>query len=316
MPTYSVVIPVYNAERYLESCIHSVMEQNSSSACEIILVDDGSSDRSPQICDGFAQQFPFVKVIHQVNQGVSAARNAGIAAASGSYLLFLDGDDCWDNSLLQKLDEQIPQRPDVIEFGYLYFDGHTDYQPTLPAVQTEGMTGMEYFDTHKAINTMPMASSCTAAFKRQLLEENNVRFPTGVSYGEDFTFHMHCLKYAKSVVSILQPLYLYRMNEQSATHTPTVKKMRDMLSACANMYRLFPCALFANYYCMKILNVEKLGKREAGELNALLRENRDILQHVSGTKPRLTCMLYRLFGWYGAARLMQLWFRVRYPEKG
>lgn len=316
MPIYSVVIPVYNAERYLESCIHSVMEQNSSSACEIILVDDGSSDRSPQICDGFAQQFPFVKVIHQVNQGVSAARNAGIAAATGTYVLFLDGDDCWEAHLLKTLDVVLPQHPDLIEFGYRTFGSLQTQTTVLPAVSASDKTGMEYFDAHKAINTMPMASSCTAAFKRQLLEENNVRFPTGVSYGEDFTFHMHCLKYAKSVVSILQPLYLYRMNEQSATHTPTVKKMRDMLSACANMYRLFPCALFANYYCMKILNVEKLEKREAGELNALLRENRDILQHVSGTKPRLTCMLYRLFGWYDAARLMQLWFRVRYPEKG
>lgn len=305
MPTYSVVIPVYNAEKYLESCIQSVLTQHSSSSCEIILVDDGSSDQSPQLCDRFAAELPCVKVIHQVNQGVSAARNAGISAASGAYILFLDGDDYWDARLLQMLDEIILQKPDIIEFGYRKFGGGENFTPAVPAVKSAGMSGMQYFDAHKEINCMPIASSCTAAFQRQLLEEHEIHFPTGVSYGEDFDFHMQCLKAAKSVFSLQEALYHYRMNEQSATHTLSVKKMRDMLLSAAKMYRDFPCALFANYYCMKILGMEKMSREDAMQLNDILQENRDILRHVSGRKMKLTRMLYEVFGYYHASRLIR-----------
>lgn len=314
MPIYTVVIPVYNAEKYLEQCVDSVLEQAAS--CEIILVNDGSVDASPEICDRYAQQYPCVKVIHQANQGVSAARNAGIAAAEGAYILFLDGDDYWDDSLLQKLEAHLARNPDLIEFGYQYFDGHTDHKPTLPAVEAVGMTGMAYFEAHKAQGCLPIGSSCTAAFRRQLLQDHGIRFCVGVTYGEDLDFHMHCLKYAEAVASIHEALYYYRRNEASATRTPTVKKMRDMLTACVKMYRLFPCAMFANYYCMKILNLERLPRSDAKQTYDILRENRDILRHVSGGKMRLICMLYRFFGWYGAARLVQAGLRARYTEKG
>ena len=153
---------------------------------------------------------------------------------------------------------------------------------------------------------MPIASSCTAAFRRQILEEHEIRFPMGISYGEDFDFHMQYLKVAQRVVSIPAAFYWYRMNEQSATHTLTVKKMRDMLLACVKMYRLFPCDLFANYYCMKILSMEKLSRTDAAALKPLLRENRDILQQISGRKMYMIRMLYKVFGYYETARLMRI----------
>ena len=92
IPTYSIVIPVYNAEKYLDGCMQSVLMQRSGSKYEIILVNDGSVDRSAELCDRYAAQLPCVKVIHQTNQGVSAARNAGISASNGRYILFLDAD--------------------------------------------------------------------------------------------------------------------------------------------------------------------------------------------------------------------------------
>ena len=128
----------------------------------------------------------------------------------------------------------------------------------------------------------------------------------GISYGEDFDFHMQCMKVAQRVVSIPAAFYWYRMNEQSATHTLTVEKMRDMLLACVKMYRLFPCDLFANYYCMKILSMEKLSRTDAAALKSLLRENRDILQQISGRKMYMIRMLYKVFGYYETARLMRI----------
>lgn len=316
MPIYSVVIPVYNAEKYLESCLNSVLIQDSPSDYEIILVNDGSKDGSPQICDRYAQTVPSVKVIHQTNQGVSVARNSGITAASGRYILFLDADDYWDVHFLQSLDRVILQNPDMIEFGYRIFCENDVQPPVLPIIEASAITGITYFEAHKTRNRMPVASCWSAAFRRQFLLDNNICFPAGVSYGEDFDFHMQCLKAAKSVVSLPEALYWYRMNEQSVTHTLTLKRMQDMLLACAKMYRIFPCSLFANYYCMKILSMEKLSKQDAAQLKGLLRENSDILRQVSGRKMHIARMLYRVFGYYYASKLVRNLLDVQHPQKG
>ena len=304
-PTYSIVIPVYNVEKYLEICVDSVVAQSTSSCFEIILVNDGSADRSGEICDDLAEKLPCVKVIHQHNQGVSAARNAGIAAASGQYLLFLDGDDCWEPHLLQTLDQMIGQQPDLIEFGYRRFGDSGEQTPVLPAVEANNMTGVAFFESHQRLNTMPIGSSCTAAFRRNMVQEKKIQFPAGMTYGEDLSFHMKSLKCAGSVCSLRESLYRYRTNEASATHTLTVRKMRDILISCANMYHLFPSALFANYYCMKILNLEKLSGEDARQVRDLLLENRHILRHVTGMKMRIISILYQIFGYYTTAKLIR-----------
>ena len=314
-PVYSVVIPVYNAEKYLEHAVGSVLAQECESSYEIILVNDGSQDGSAAICDSLAKQRSNVQVIHQVNQGVSAARNAGIAAARGEYVLFLDGDDCWEPQLLRTLDGYLAQKPDMIEFGYSRFDSKEEYPPVLPAAEVSGVTGIAYFDAHKQKNCLPIASSCTVACKRVFLQQNELSFPLGMSYGEDLTFHMHCLKAATSVFSVRQSLYRYRMNESSVTYHLTVKKMRDILISCANMYRLFPGALHANYYCMKILNLERLSKTDALQVYDLLEENRDILNAVAGKKMCLIRTLYNIFGWYRTSRMIRFLLDAKYGKK-
>ena len=123
MMKYSVVVPVYNTEKYLGACLDSILAQDSPSAYEVILVDDGSADRSGVICDEYADQYDCISVIHQKNQGVSAARNAGIAAAKGEYVPFLDGDDLWVPELLAHMDVCASGTPDVVEFGFEEFCG-------------------------------------------------------------------------------------------------------------------------------------------------------------------------------------------------
>ena len=92
MPTVTVIIPVYKVERYLDACVESVVRQ-SYADLEILLVDDGSPDRCPALCDAWAEKDPRIKVIHRENGGLSAARNSGIDAAMGEFLLFVDSDD-------------------------------------------------------------------------------------------------------------------------------------------------------------------------------------------------------------------------------
>ena len=101
MVKLSVIIPIYSAEKFISKCVDSVLSQNYSNM-EIILVDDGSPDNCPKICDDYAKQDERVKVIHQNNKGVAEARNAGVEMASGEYILFLDSDDFVKGELIQR----------------------------------------------------------------------------------------------------------------------------------------------------------------------------------------------------------------------
>lgn len=303
MLAYSVIIPVYNAEKYLESCVQSVLQQKTELEYEIILIDDGSRDHSPELCDRLAKQDGRIRVIHQVNQGVSAARNAGLAAARGKYILFLDSDDRWDADLLAQLEALVCHEPDLIEFGYLTFDDKREGDRIIP-VLVSGDSGKTCLDICTRKGIMPIGSSCMAAYKREFLTGNGLHFPTGVRYGEDLEFKVHCLLCAEKVYSVEKAMYRYRMHGESAVHTLTLEKIRDVLSVCVRLYRLYPNPVFANYYCMNILKIANLSGENAAQLKNFLRENSDILQHTSGRKTRIARTVYKMFGWYRGARLI------------
>lgn len=310
-PVYSIVIPVYNAEKYLESCVQSVLNQSTESAFEVILVNDGSRDGSGAICDRYAQQDTRFHVIHQVNQGVSAARNAGIAAAGGQYVLFLDSDDLWDPKLLECVDGLVSRQPDMIRFGYHSFTQKGIKETILPAFASDGETGTVHFDRHQDLGVMPIVSCWSAAFRRLFLLEQKLQFHPGISYGEDLYFTMHCMKQAQTVSTVCEPLYQYRENELSVTHAPSAKNIRDALTASSALYRLYPCSLFADYYCMDIWSIADLKGEDAMLLTEQLQKNRDILRHISERKARIACGFYRLFGWYGGAKLLRVLNDIR-----
>lgn len=118
MKKVSVIIPVYNVEKYLYKCVDSVINQTYKNL-EIILVDDGSSDNSPQICDEYAKSDERIKVIHKINEGVSVARNVGISVASGEYVCFFDSDDFVEEDVLEKMLDAIEEKAyDVCVCGY------------------------------------------------------------------------------------------------------------------------------------------------------------------------------------------------------
>ena len=316
IPVYSIVIPVYNAQEYLDACVQSVLNQKSDAPVEIILVNDGSRDGSAAICDRYAAQDPRVQVIHQENQGVSVARNAGIRAAQGEYLLFLDSDDLWDENLLVSIDQLVSRQPDMIDFGCCYFTDSGAGTVNCPTCIADGEDGDTYFFRHEQQGVVPLVSACMAAFRRQFLLDNGLAFPVGVAYGEDFTLCMHCLKYAKSIYTVSQPLYRVRVNENSVTHTPNLKKIRDILSVCAGMYRLHPGSLLADYYAMSVWTIEGLTRKDAQQVYDLLEQNRDILKQVRGTRAKLACGLYSAFGWYGGAKALRFLANARKSIKG
>lgn len=137
MPTVTVIIPVYKVERYLDACVESVVRQ-SYADLEILLVDDGSPDRCPALCDAWAEKDPRIKVIHRENGGLSAARNSGIDAAMGEFLLFVDSDDLLEPDAVRRaVDAQRQQDADLVIFNLTYVD---EANRPLPQPDFSGFT--------------------------------------------------------------------------------------------------------------------------------------------------------------------------------
>ena len=224
----SVIIPVYNVERYIKECICSVLMQKYE-FLEVILVDDGSTDRSGVICDTYAAGDSRVKVIHKANGGLSDARNTGIAAATGDYVLFLDGDDLWaDSSAVSKLVARIKKtNADVLNFSYTKW-----YEDTQVKQQYfYGIDEMPRYDSlaeqlrYLSDNNLYIASACNKMIRRSILDQ--LPFECGIS-SEDVPWCAKLMLYANSMDFICENFYMYRQRAGSIRHTINDKKCADL----------------------------------------------------------------------------------------
>lgn len=182
-PSVSVIVPVYNVERYLENCIGSICSQNFSDL-EIILVDDGATDCSGAICDEWALKDPRIRVIHKENGGLSDARNAGMEIASGGWYMFVDSDDTITPDTIQRLYEAAMAHNcemAVCNMVRIYDDGATElfYAPVSELTVWEGQQRFE---------TLKQPSACNKLFRADLFQD--VRFPKGKFYEDTFVYHI------------------------------------------------------------------------------------------------------------------------------
>ena len=215
----SIIVAVYNVEKYISTAIQSVISQNVDYATELILVDDGSTDASPEICDNFAANCGNIKVIHKENGGLSSARNAGLEVAKGDYVLFLDGDDCYDESTIKALSNFIQKHKecDVIQFGY------EEVLPASPFGHIEESSLENYYECYKEHDFFMQlyeqggvaASACTKLIRRKLLQ--NLRFKEGIIH-EDELFTTELLKRCSCIGYCTNKYYKYVMREGSITH--------------------------------------------------------------------------------------------------
>lgn len=227
---FSVILPIYKVEKYLHACVDSILNQTYSDF-EVILVDDGSPDTCPQICENYAQIDTRVKVIHKTNGGQASARNAGLEIAKGDYICYIDSDDYLiDDKVLERLADKIQGNPDIVHYKFVEWfesDGHIascyfDYN-----VPTEGRTLAEVYcdlvDKDAYYN-----SAWSKIIKRSLLMDNNIRFEEGI-VGEDNEWYYHVVMAAKKLVLLDEPLYVYRRRQGSTTTSATEKNLRDQL---------------------------------------------------------------------------------------
>lgn len=213
----SVIVPIYNGEKYLPACVESLLNQTYQ-AMEIILVNDGSKDSSGEICDGYAERDSRVRVIHQPNQGVSAARNAGLDLAAGKYVAFVDADDYVLPDYLERLHEDlINHDADFVACDYQEIKSADGPKTGIPSVsasrEIEDKTA--YFEDMVAIRENYWSIIWAKLYRRELI--GDTRFCRDLKYGEDhiFFYDLMC-KGPRGYLNAYQG-YCYVRNESSVT---------------------------------------------------------------------------------------------------
>ena len=221
----TVVVPIYNVEKYLCKCVESILNQTLQ-VDEIILVDDGSTDKSGEISDSYASKYETIKVIHQKNAGLSAARNTGIDAATKKYIAFVDSDDYIEKTMYEKLMEGLQRENADISIGGVWYEqeGGDKYSPYAPNIikvwsKTESLIELnsyQYFNM----------SFCDAIFKRTLFEmngygEGKLRFPVG-KLCEDFYLMHRIVARTERIVYTSTPFYHYVQRGNSISRNAKV----------------------------------------------------------------------------------------------
>ena len=232
MPAISVIIPVYKVERYLDACVASVAGQTFADL-EILLVDDGSPDACPALCDAWAQKDPRIRVIHRQNGGLSAARNTGIEAAAGRFLAFVDADDLLEPDTLRRAYEaQAVTGADLVIFNLRYVDETNTPLPTpdFSQFRDEVLTPDEVWQRYFSLAEQRIyyVVAWNKLYHKSLFK--TLRYPIGKLHEDEFTTYQALYK-AETVAVITARLYAYYQNPEGIMRSEWSPRRMDMLQA-------------------------------------------------------------------------------------
>lgn len=224
MPKVSIIVPIYNVERYIEKTVNSLIVQTERDI-EIILVDDGSTDNSGKQCDEFAKKDLRVVVIHKVNGGLSSARNAGIEVASSEYVMFVDGDDYLKKNAVERLIAVMEEYPsDIIQFRYQEVEeGQEPQEREFSQEIYQAKTCRELFENLYHLGGVA-ASGCTKLFKYELMRTipfENIRH-------EDEEWCTRAFSKSITITYIVDELYYYVMRKDSIIHSKFNRKKLEI----------------------------------------------------------------------------------------
>lgn len=245
MNKISIIIPVYQVEKYIKRCLDSILSQTYSNL-EIILIDDGSRDMSGKICDEYAIKDSRIKVIHQDNAGVSVARNKGLDICTGDYITFVDSDDFLEPFMYEKMMEKVTEyNCDVVMCDCVKDDGvaQTPYTHNIRAGFYDYNQLKEEYYPHllmmENVEYPATISNWLLLFRREIA--SSIRYIEGVRYSEDLLFGVQLLYNAKSFYYMKDEYYYhYWMNNESASHTFKKDKWKDYITlynAALNIFK-------------------------------------------------------------------------------
>jgi len=319
----SVVIPVYNVAPYLERCVNSVLRQ-SFRDYEMILVDDGSTDGSGVLADRLAAQDARILVLHQENQGLSGARNSGLRAASGEYVVFLDSDDEW---LLEDGLESLMRcdGADLILFKAVHVwenrrQAGPDYDTDVLAALPDAGAVFDHLIRTQQFNM----SACMLLVRRALLVENGILFPLGY-ISEDVPWSLRLWQCAGSVSVLNLDFYAYHHRSDSLSTTPSLrvydsydKVFTEWKENCSrSCVNAAPIRVYlAEMWVSLAYHLYLLDKADREAALSVLRRHRDLLEGAGTPKARRAAGLLRWFGLRATVGLLGLYWRLRKFIKG
>lgn len=212
----SIVVPIYNAEKFLTQTIESVLNQTYSNY-ELILVNDGSKDNSLDICNKYAEIDSRIRVISQHNQGAGVARNTGISTSKGKYVMFLDADDTYEPNIVSELVSKIEETASDLAICGYYVTNETE-KKTIKTDCSKKMSGQEIYDCVETLCKKGVFNSmCNKIFLRSIIEENTIRIDSTLIVGEDFRFVLDYFDKSESISFVDKPLYNYKMQNSYTT---------------------------------------------------------------------------------------------------
>ena len=236
-PLVSVIVPVYNVENYLEECLNSIMGQTYSNL-EILLIDDGSKDRSGEICDQYAKKDNRIKVYHKSNSGVSKTRNYGLDHCTGEWVAFVDSDDYIEKNYIES---HLACNPNYFNVG-----GHNSFGNNISGIERHMVKTERYYDLLRdldKIDVTPFSIEinviyhiCSKLYNNKILQANHIRFPENMILAEDCCFNIDYLRYCSKVAMIPYSGYYYRHAHQ----TPVYKMdLRQYQTHCTILDKCF-----------------------------------------------------------------------------
>ncbi len=323
MPLISVIVPIYNVEAYLHQCVDSVLNQ-SFKDLEVILVDDGSPDRCPEICDAYACQDARVKVIHKENGGLSSARNCGLRAASGTYVMFLDSDDYWlDNCLETFLKMEKKWQPEVVAFPAIRWQYKENIFSAAEVSYPEWLNDasiqqvLEYLIAHD----LYAGSSCKKILKREFLLKHDLFFVDGIK-SEDIEWSFRLLEHVENFKFLNEAFYVYRMGRSdSITNTINeahlgqyleflgVAKEKIENSVVESWRKKIILGYISYHYCILVGLANRLCV--APGLAKKLREMRIVLKYCFGKKSKMCYRVYSVLGYRGLCFVLGMYLKLR-----
>lgn len=333
---FSIIIPVFNIQKYIAQCIRSVLTQTFNDF-ELIVIDDGSTDESGKICDTFSFEDSRITVIHQENAGLSVARNTGVNHAKGEYILFLDGDDYYcDCELLGRIND-VANNNDLIVFGWKEvdeagLDKNTFCNEHMSRVDEKYANGRLFLESALAVNHSYPWYVWIYAFRKKWWEENGFSFLDGKLY-EDMDLTFRVITEAQGVDVLNNVAYAYRRNRVSAiTYSVTMRSAEDHinimirninyvleLQTISDVLRRLLLNNFSNDYYFIVRDLLTLdGDSEKELLLNRLKDTQWVCQYSIDLKYRLTALLIRTFGIKVTSFILNVrrFFRNRKKSRG
>lgn len=321
---FSIILPIYNVEAYLQECVDSILKQTYNDY-EIILVNDGSTDGSPKLCDELAAKYDCIKVVHKVNGGLSDARNFGTAEAKGEYIVYIDSDDFITSpDFLKKVAEKTENGADLIFYKYAKYFHESKRMDTCKYSYGSAMNVKGYADKiQKLVEADAFyGMAWIKAIKRSIIADNNITFEVGL-LGEDMEWNYHIIFHSKSMELIDESFLAYRQREGSITSTHKLKNITDFIYVLEKWSKRITeevadeklkVALYgslAKYYSNLLVAYSRLNDPSKKSCKARIKTLDWLFDYSMSKRPKSEARIYKLLGFNMTVLALQVLDKIK-----